>query len=598
MARCLPKIQNIILNSNCHIWLPEIDTKNSEYTSQELETNSWFDFTHYRSIYDGYPLPKTGIGPYSSNCGKCNNCKHNIKHRKQLKCNPILDPIIKCLKVDIILDSKQKIIIDNWIHACTIMYNIAINRINKSHTKYTSLLETKNVILAELSKKSKTKTKLRKDITQIKKDIIHIKKDIKRIKKKLQNLGNFYSTRKKLKKFRNKLRSQSYPHIKKFNINESNAVPAHIIDQSIRSACSNYKSATSNKFNGHIKKFHLRHLKYNRKNRVMYIEKGYFNDITMCPRSLGDIIGIYNEEPFDFKIINGPGGSDCTFKYNAQSNKYTLYVPIKTEQKNENHKYEFISLDPGLRTFMTGISESTVIEMGTNVTDKIYDYIRKIDKIDKLIPKKSQKKEKLREKLLAAKIDKLNPKKKKLKEKLQATKIDKLIPKISQKKKKLLAAKINKLIPKRKRKKYLTLGQLKKKVRKRLRAAKTKINNQIDDMHWKIIKYLTTKHRNVMIGNLSTKNILSNKQKQIFGKAYKRVIPLIKLYKFKQKLKYKCKERRVNYKEIDEYYTSKLCSVCASYKIVKGKIYKCDECGIEIDRDINAARNIYMKRLM
>ena len=539
MAQCLPKIQNTILNSNCHIWLPETDTINNEYTSQELETNSWFDFTHHRSAYDGYPLPKTGIGSYSSNCGKCNNCQHNTRHEKQRKCNPVLESIIKCRKVDIILDLTQKIIINNWIHACTIMYNITINRINKLHTEYTSLLEKKNSELENLSKKykkskskskSKSKTKLQIDITQI-------KEDIKKIKKDLSDLGNFRDTRTHFNDIKNDLISQSYLRTKKFT--KSKAVPTHIINQSIRSACSNYKSAVTNKFNGHIKKFHLRHLKYNRKNRVMHIEKGYFNDITMCSRALGKIIGIYNRKPFDFKIINESGGSDCTFKYDAHNNKYTLYVPIKESQKNEEHKYEFISLDPGLRTFMTGISESTVIEMGTNVTDKIYSYIRKIEKIKKI-----------------AKTD------------LQEGQ------------------------------KYLSLGKRKKKLRKKLRAAKIKFDNQIDDMHWKIIKYLTTKHKNVMIGNLSTKNILSNKQKQIFSKEYKRVIPQIKLYKFKQRLEYKCKERRVNYKEIDEYYTSKLCSVCASYKSVKGKMYECDECGLEIDRDINAARNIYMKRLM
>ena len=543
MTQCLSSVQNIILDSNSHIWLPEPDTHNIHYTSRIIKTNSWFNFNHHRATFDTHPLPKTGIGPYSSFCGSCSNCKHNTRHKKQLKCTPVLESIIKCRKVDISLNPKQKLIINNWIHACTIMYNITINRINKLHTKFTHILKKKNAKLEKLSKKSK------KSKNKLQKDIIHIKKDITQIKKDLRNLGNFYNTRNYFKSIRDKLKSQSYPGNEEFNINKSNAIPTHILDQSIRSACSNYKSAITNKFNGHIKDFHLRHLKYNRKNRVMYIEKACFNDFTMCSRSLGNIIGTYNRKPFDFKIIKESGGSDCTFKYNTQTNKYTLYVPIKIIQENEDHKYEFISLDPGLRTFMTGISESTAIEMGSNVTDKIYSYIRKIKKIAKL----------------------------KLKGRKHLTK---------EQRKKL------------KRKKDLTIGQKKKKMRKKLRLAKMKLDNQIDDMHWKIIKYLTTKHRNVIIGNLSTKKILSNEQKQIFSKEYKRVIPLIKLYKFKQRLENKCKERRVNYKEVDEYYTSKLCSVCASYKKVKGKLYECNECGITIDRDINAARNIYMKRLM
>jgi putative transposase len=39
--------------------------------------------------------------------------------------------------------------------------------------------------------------------------------------------------------------------------------------------------------------------------------------------------------------------------------------------------------------------------------------------------------------------------------------------------------------------------------------------------------------------------------------------------------------------------TTKTCSCCGNKKEVgKDKIYKCSKCGLEADRDINAAKNI------
>jgi putative transposase len=49
-------------------------------------------------------------------------------------------------------------------------------------------------------------------------------------------------------------------------------------------------------------------------------------------------------------------------------------------------------------------------------------------------------------------------------------------------------------------------------------------------------------------------------------------------------------------KLIDEYMTSKTCCKCKNIKQdLKGeKIYNCSECNLVIDRDINAAINIYL----
>ena len=54
---------------------------------------------------------------------------------------------------------------------------------------------------------------------------------------------------------------------------------------------------------------------------------------------------------------------------------------------------------------------------------------------------------------------------------------------------------------------------------------------------------------------------------------------------------------KVEFGIINEWMTSKMCSRCGEIneKLKGNKIYKCERCGLIIDRDINGARNIHIK---
>jgi putative transposase len=58
-----------------------------------------------------------------------------------------------------------------------------------------------------------------------------------------------------------------------------------------------------------------------------------------------------------------------------------------------------------------------------------------------------------------------------------------------------------------------------------------------------------------------------------------------------------CKNRKNNLFIVNESYTSKTCGKCGEInnKLGSQSIFKCKTCKIEIDRDINAARNICIK---
>ena len=67
-------------------------------------------------------------------------------------------------------------------------------------------------------------------------------------------------------------------------------------------------------------------------------------------------------------------------------------------------------------------------------------------------------------------------------------------------------------------------------------------------------------------------------------------------YNIRIKLMNKCKERNIELRLVDTFYpSSKTCSCCGNVKKdlkLKDRIYKCDKCGLEIDRDYNASINL------
>jgi len=114
----------------------------------------------------------------------------------------------------------------------------------------------------------------------------------------------------------------------------------------------------------------------------------------------------------------------------------------------------------------------------------------------------------------------------------------------------------------------------KKKKKKYEKKMEKRIKNLIDDMQWKLINYLTNNFNTILFGDMSAKKICMGKG---ISKMSKRIMMRYNLYGFKQRLQYKCKVNGVKYVEVNEYFTSKTCSVCGNIKkdLGKQKIYEC-----------------------
>jgi len=121
-----------------------------------------------------------------------------------------------------------------------------------------------------------------------------------------------------------------------------------------------------------------------------------------------------------------------------------------------------------------------------------------------------------------------------------------------------------------------------------------RMRNKIDDMHKKLSVFLCKKFETINLEKVSIKSMVSNLSSNLVDKT-KRRLAALSIYKFYDRIniikdKYGSKVNMINC-----YRTSKNCHSCGNTKenLGSSKIYRCDKCKIELDRDINAAMNMY-----
>jgi putative transposase len=110
-----------------------------------------------------------------------------------------------------------------------------------------------------------------------------------------------------------------------------------------------------------------------------------------------------------------------------------------------------------------------------------------------------------------------------------------------------------------------------------------------DTIHKMTSKLVKTKPKYIVIEDLSIKNMMNNHilAQLIYDASFGEI---------KRQLEYKIKWYGGKLIVVDRFFpSSKLCSECNNKKedlSLKDRIYKCDNCGLEIDRDLNASINL------
>ena len=138
----------------------------------------------------------------------------------------------------------------------------------------------------------------------------------------------------------------------------------------------------------------------------------------------------------------------------------------------------------------------------------------------------------------------------------------------------------------------IKLKELKNFNKKKLKVQRLfyRLNCIRDDYNNKIVDELTrTKLKYITIEDLKVSNMMKNKH-------LSKAIQEQNFYSIRTKLTNKCKERNIELRLVDTFYpSSKTCSSCGSIKKdlkLNNRIYKCSNCGLEIDRDYNASINL------
>lgn len=416
-------------------------------------------------------------------CPNLINIDNNIPlNSEYLKSNK--DSLVKATKYNLLPTLKQKNIMLEFCDAYICMYNIFVTHVKQ----------------------------LRKN-ESINKNNINLRYCDLNYNPNINSLKKLFSTQKKFL-------------AKKYSIN------AHILDAAIVDAVAMYKSIVSNQINGHIKHSRFRHLKKSKPKKIFKVEKYICQDETFCSSVIGKKLDIYPALNYkqDCKIIH-------TIQYNSKKDKFILFKRDPIKKINYKVPNKVLSIDPGEKTLITGISENHILEIGANISNKISKYLNKIKNITK----------------------------KKL------TKIDCILSNGNV---------INRTI-------------LKSRQQKQIKKIELKIENYVNDIQWKVANYLTLNYDHILIGNLSTKNM---KQK---GKANNLdILKNLNMFKLREKIKYKCLIRNKKYKKVNESYTTKCCINCGEINDVGlSREYKCAGCGVQHKRDIKAAGCIYLKSL-
>ena len=140
--------------------------------------------------------------------------------------------------------------------------------------------------------------------------------------------------------------------------------------------------------------------------------------------------------------------------------------------------------------------------------------------------------------------------------------------------------------------KKIKLKELKNFNKKKLKVQRLfyKLNCIRDDYNNKIVDEITrTKLKYITIEDLKVSNMMKNKH-------LSKAIQEQNFFSIRTKLINKCKERNIELRLVDTFYpSSKTCSCCGNIKEtlkLSERIYKCECCGLEIDRDYNASINL------
>ncbi|MEG0431015.1 MAG: transposase [Anaerovoracaceae bacterium] len=163
------------------------------------------------------------------------------------------------------------------------------------------------------------------------------------------------------------------------------------------------------------------------------------------------------------------------------------------------------------------------------------------------------------------------------------------VRKLKKKKRRLQRQVSRKYLKNKKGESYCKTSNIVKAEKKLLKTNRRLTNIRHNYLHQNTAEIINRKPKFIVLENLNVKGMMKNKH---LAKAVQEQC----FYEFYRQIAYKCKWNHIKFIEADRFYpSSKTCSACGHVKKdlkLKDRIYICSECGLEIDRDYNAAINL------
>lgn len=134
-----------------------------------------------------------------------------------------------------------------------------------------------------------------------------------------------------------------------------------------------------------------------------------------------------------------------------------------------------------------------------------------------------------------------------------------------------------------------------RKARLQLSAVHERVVSARTDFQHKLSRAIVDENQAIIVETLKAANMMKNH-------SLSRAIGDAGWHSFVMKLEYKAQAAGVHLVKLDQWFASSKICHCCSYKMpempLDKRIWQCPECGVEHDRDINAALNIRHKGIM
>lgn len=500
-------------------------------------------------INSKYYLPNKEISTENINIntwfGITKNVYKNIEPVSKI--NIKSEEYIQTKQIKLNTTNDQKYLLLKWLEAARIIYNKTVTYIDKKEKEY------------NLKKEENKKNK-------IKKEYLHFTKIRPIIKQTFK------------KDFLN--------YIKKYNM------PVHIMDNAIHDVIKAYKSSKALLDAGYITHFKIKHKKYTKNKQTMVIESGDFSK-----KNNGFYITSFNDKVLKPIILRN--------KFKKEQRK------LKRQMK-KLHRLKSIKLARTLIRINNKVNEQIInkkynqineMEASIDLKNIKCDVRLTYNKIKKTfilnIPKKYIRKENTRENTICS-IDPGNseflniydPRGKCYKIYNRRETKENLTKLIKKRKeiKNFIDFKDVKLLNKRNEEYTKPISKIKKYYNR----LTLKIQNKVKELHYKSAQFLCKMYSKIVLGKLSTKGITKGKRLTKLEKLFSYAISHDK---FRTVLMNKAKEFGVKFEIVCEGNTTKTCGKCGKLneKVGSSRVFKCSNCLLNIDRDLNAARNILIK---